>query len=375
MVTTTRVTHASPAGVYAHVAHRDWEDDTEVTNSAQDPAYCRDIAYQAIHGLTGSNLNVLLGGGRDRFLPKNIRDEEGAAGRRSDGRNLIEEWLETKQGRGERAEYVWNRKELLEVDESVDYLLGLFESNHMKYYLDTDKETEPSLAELTEAALKVLSKSEEGYFLFVEGGRIDHGHHDTKAQKALAETVEFSKAIQRAFELTDESETLIVVTSDHAHTMSISGYPDRGSDIFGTIGNGDDGLPYSTLSYANGPGYAIGSNGKRRNMSEEDTRKYFTCLNEQIAYTRIFVSDDKNYMFPTTLPLSSETHAGDDVAIFASGPHAHLFAGVVEQNLIPHIMAYAACLGEYSDSSICYRVSTIKNCKWGETTQKRIKFL
>jgi alkaline phosphatase len=52
-----------------------------------------------------------------------------------------------------------------------------------------------------------------------------------------------------------------------------------------------------------------------------------------------------NYQFPTTLPLSSETHGGDDVAVFARGPWSHLYAGSFEQNFIPHVMAYASCVG------------------------------
>lgn len=60
-------------------------------------------------------------------------------------------------------------------------------------------------------------------------------------------------------------------------------------------------------------------------------------------------------MFPTTLPLDSETHGGDDVAIFALGPHAHLFTGVMEENVIPHIMAYSACVGDYSNNDLCNR--------------------
>jgi hypothetical protein len=68
---------------------------------------------------------------------------------------------------------------------------------------------------------------------FKTGGRIDHGHHDTQAHLALDETVEFAKAIQAAVDLTDERNTLIVVTADHAHTLSVSGYPTRGNDIFG----------------------------------------------------------------------------------------------------------------------------------------------
>lgn len=66
-----------------------------------------------------------------------------------------------------------------------------------------------------------------------EGGRIDHGHHEAQAMKALDETVEFSEAIKKAVEMTSRNDTLIVVTSDHAHTMSVAGYPDRGNPILG----------------------------------------------------------------------------------------------------------------------------------------------
>lgn len=110
---------------------------------------------------------------------------------------------------------------------------------------------------MTAAAIKVLSQDKNGYFLFVEGGRIDHAHHSTYATKALDETEQFSEAIQKAVELTSRSDTLIVVTSDHAHTMSLSGYPERGNPILGIGGTGSDKLPYATLSYANGPSYSL----------------------------------------------------------------------------------------------------------------------
>lgn len=63
------------------------------------------------------------------------------------------------------------------------------------------------------------------------GGRIDHGHHDGYAARALDETVEFSKAIDLARKRTSEEDTLIVVTSDHSHTMSISGYSVSGAVV------------------------------------------------------------------------------------------------------------------------------------------------
>lgn len=65
------------------------------------------------------------------------------------------------------------------------------------------------------------------------GGRIDHGHHDGAAHKALMEAVEFDNAIERAGHLTNEDETLTVVTADHSHVFSFGGYTLRGSSIFG----------------------------------------------------------------------------------------------------------------------------------------------
>lgn len=71
------------------------------------------------------------------------------------------------------------------------------------------------------------------FILLFLGGRIDHGHHYAQAIKALDETVQFSNAVKRAVEITNREDTLIIVTSDHAHTMSISGYPERGNSIVG----------------------------------------------------------------------------------------------------------------------------------------------
>lgn len=52
------------------------------------------------------------------------------------------------------------------------------------------------------------------------------------------------------------------------------------------------------------------------------------------------------YKYPGTFPLSAETHGGDDVAVFATGPWAHLFTGVMEQNVIPHLISFASCVGD-----------------------------
>lgn len=232
IVTTTRVTHASPAGTYSHTANRDWECDADILRLNENPNVCQDIASQLINNDPGKNFKVILGGGRSKFLPQNVLDEEGHFGQRKDGENLILTWKKSKRGYGQ---YVYDKKGLLNVDyNETIYLLGLFESEHMQYNIDADPTTEPTLAEMTVAAIKMLEKEKNGYFLFVEGGRIDHAHHDTKAHKALDETVQFAEAVKKATEMANVNKnTLIIVTSDHSHTMSLSGYSNRGHNILG----------------------------------------------------------------------------------------------------------------------------------------------
>lgn len=275
IVTTTTVTHASPSAAYAHSSNRNFECDADVARITNDTADCQDIASQLVNNWPGNAFKVIFGGGRTKFIPNTENDVDGNSGERLDGVNLIEQW---KNNRND-AHVVYDKVGLDSLDfMQSEYVMGLFTAGHMNYNLDADREKEPTLTEMTEAAIQILRKEQNGYFLFVEGGRIDHGHHDAKAHKALDETVQFSEAIKRAVELTDREDTLIIVTADHAHTMSISGYPNRGNNILGLntlkseigayprfvrTGYGSiirersfsDGLPYTTLSYANGPGF------------------------------------------------------------------------------------------------------------------------
>lgn len=145
----------------------------------------------------------------------------------------------------------------------------------MKYRLIADAVKQPTLAEMTKKAIEVLSKEKNGYFLFVEGGLIDSAHHLVQAKIALDETVELSKAVQQAVDMTNEDDTLIVVTADHSHTMTMSGYPDRGNEISGLSGSmGLDNSPYTTLNYANGPKNSQSEvNCGREDMSKVDMSK------------------------------------------------------------------------------------------------------
>ncbi|CAH1267524.1 ALPL [Branchiostoma lanceolatum] len=349
IVTTARVTHATPASAYAHSAARGWEADSDLSAEARENN-CTDIAYQLVE--EAPDVEVILGGGRRMFTPRTATDpESGNNGDRNDGVDLIQRWQDGKTG---RASYVWNGTDFRNVDpESTDYLLGLFEMSHMKYSADrdlTDPAEEPTIADMTRKAIEILQKNDNGFFLLVEGGRIDHGHHASQAVKALEDTLAFDDAVQVAKDMLDPSDSLIVVTADHSHTLTFAGYPDRGHPIFGqnvyTPDDVWDGLPYTTLLYGNGAGYSLveTTNG---NVTQV-TRQNVTDVN----------TADKEYKQQSAVPLASETHGGEDVIIMAGGPMAHLFHGVQEQHYIAHVMMYAACLGEYTEH--CDKPSTPK---------------
>lgn len=86
---------------------------------------------------------------------------------------------------------------------------------------------------MVEAAIKVLKKNDKGFFLFVEGAKIDLAMHEAWATVALQETVAFDEAVSKAMEMTDVDDTLLIVTADHSHGMTFSSYPTRGNPILG----------------------------------------------------------------------------------------------------------------------------------------------
>lgn len=230
VVTTTRITHATPACFYANSAERDWENDAEVIKSCGSQKIA-DIAEQLVHGEIGSKFKVIFGGGSKNFINK-THSEHGSFGVRADGRNLIEEWKMD----GKSKKFIKNRSELLDLDEDdYDQVFGLFASDHMPYHLDVVKKNlqeVPSLAEMTLKAIEILEEDEKGFLLLVEGGRIDHGHHDNQAKYAIDETIEFSKAIEATMKVVDLEETLVVVTADHSHVMTYAGYAVSYSTLF-----------------------------------------------------------------------------------------------------------------------------------------------
>ncbi|UPW17455.1 alkaline phosphatase [Agarivorans sp. TSD2052] len=335
VVSTARITHATPAATYAHISDRNWE--------ASVPEECEgkvsDIAYQLIH--QAADINVIMGGGRRNFIPDSVEGPEGSNGRRTDGNNLIEDW----QSFNSKGQYVWNSEGFNAIDtHTTSKVLGLFNSSHMEYEADRDDADEPSLSAMTEKAIEVLlnansQQDQQGFFLVVESGRIDHAHHGGNAARSLQDTIEYSNAVTSAIEtLTAAGElddTLIIVTADHSHVFTMAGYPKRGNPILGLVvgvGSDDPSLanddkPYTTLGYANGPG--VGAS------FDAGVRGDLSALNTSAI----------DYQQQALVPTSSETHAGEDVAVFAMGPQSYLIQGAIEQSVIFHAINQAASLG------------------------------
>ncbi len=329
IVSTARLTHATPASVYAHSADRNYEDDSKLPEGCATP----DISSQLLEAMKAGTVDIALGGGRRHFIPESVKGEEGKSGKRTDGRNLIEEAVEAG------ITYVWDDETAAAVDLAKP-VLGLFESSHMKY--EHDRTGEPSLAEMTEMAIKSLAGGDNGFFLSIEAGRVDHASHAGNAHRMVTDAAAFAAAVAKADALTDDADTLIIVTADHEHAIAFNGYCGRGSSITGLCMGVDgtgiehtgepnlaaDGQPYTVIGYLNGSGSVL-----REDMNWAGVRP--AGLDEETA-------TDPDYIQQALIPSRSETHSGEDVAIYAKGPWAHLINGTVEQNYIFHVMYHAA---------------------------------
>ncbi|MHA7898413.1 MAG: alkaline phosphatase [Henriciella sp.] len=336
VLSTARLTHATPASTYAESANRNWEDDTSFGSA--DSEGCEDIAAQLVDWSAGDGFEIAMGGGRRHFMTDETFDPEypETSGMRADERDLVVAWT----AKSDLHEVVYTGDEFAALDFDSDArVLGLFEPSHLQYEFDRaeDPGSEPSLAELTRAAITRLSRDEDGFVLMVEGGRIDHAHHGVNAARALEDTDAFDQAVATALEMTSRDDTLIIVTADHSHTMTMAGYPRRNNNILGkveyptgAIARGNDGKPYTTLGYANGQSACQrledGSvDCTRSDLSEVDTTT-------------------KDFQQQALVFMGSETHAGEDVAIFASGPGSELVRGVMDQQEIFHVMGFASGL-------------------------------
>ncbi len=217
--------------------------------------------------------------------------------------------------------FVWNVSDFMALQPGkADHILALLNYDHMDFELDRKADEEPSLTQMVKKSIEILKRNPKGFYLLVEGGKIDHGHHNGIAQQALKDFVAFDEAIAEGLHMTDELETLSVVTADHSHVFTIGGYNKRGNNIFNINHNmgsdnkelGDLNMTFTPLLYGNGPGAP---------MNKESVRTY-NLTSEQ--------TNEKNYKQEAAVYLKYETHGGEDVAIYASGPMSYLFVGYVD---------------------------------------------
>ncbi len=326
VVSTARLTHATPAVTYSHICNRNAE---------------YDIARQAVPGGEGYNsalgngVDVLMGGISQYWVPFNANGSAAEKKGRPDGRNLVNEF------KAKGYTFVSDKASFDAAPVSAGAkIIGLFDQafdqGHMSYDLDRNPAKEPSLAEMTTKSMDLLSKNAKGYFLMVEGGRIDHALHDTNAKRALHDTVAFDNAIKAAIAKVKETDpnmtnTLIVVTADHDHTLLMQGYSKitgktttaspgilglLRSYVDGALSTDAVGSPFTILGFGNGP----------NRVSDRTT---------VAALTDATVSAN-DYLQESAIKtgLGSETHGGADVFLGAIGMSAEQFKGVLDNTAV-----------------------------------------
>ncbi|WLV24478.1 alkaline phosphatase [Aciduricibacillus chroicocephali] len=306
LVTTTRITHATPAAFASHIDHRDKENEI------------------AVQMLKEHEVDVLLGGGKGQFLPKS----EG--GKREDGLNLLKDAEKRGYTIAEDAKGLEKAKE--------GKLLGLFNTSHMNYELDRDLTKEPSLAEMTEKAIDVVSKEKEGFFLMVEGGRIDHAAHVNYPASTMRETLAFDDAVKVAKEFAERNkDTLVIVSADHeTGGMSIG--------AGGTYGFNKDIIRNVTRSAE-----YMGKQVNKEKTNIPEVMEKFAGIKDLKEEEIKRIADEKSAADGIAKVISNRAligwtttgHTGVDVPVYAFGPQADKLTGTIDNTKIAEVISEA----------------------------------
>lgn len=302
LVATSTITHATPAVFASHVDDRN----NEVA-----------IAPQILE----NDVDVILGGGKNFFLPES---EDG-----KQEKNLIQE------AKDDGYTFVENSKALSNVKKEDDKLLGLFAGESMAPELDREESKQPSLSEMTDAAINVLKKDKDGFFLMVEGSQIDWAGHAHDAAWAMTDAAAFEDAVETAVEFAKKNEnTLVVVAADHdTGGMSVGGY-----------GEYDANLEILRDVTATGDFMAEALNEERSNIKDVVKEHAKLDLTEE-EVSEIKNADEAANAINEVISKralvgwTSTEHTGTDVPLYAFGPQADLFAGLHNNTELPHLFA------------------------------------
>ncbi len=234
LVTTTRITHATPAGFSSNVEVRGMEDDIALQYSER-------------------GYDVLLGGGLRNFTAES----------RSDGKDLLAVFEE-------KGYSVCKKKSELLNDSGNKPILGVFANSHLPYSADQKSDTDltenvPTLKEMTEQALKRLEKNQNGYFLMVEGGRVDHAAHGNDVAGLIYDQLAFDDVVGLILDYTkNRNDTLVILTTDHGNANpGLLGLGSRYLD--------SDGLLSSVQNYRNTYDWVYSQLGYHWSMDKLET--------------------------------------------------------------------------------------------------------
>jgi alkaline phosphatase len=315
-VTTAQITDATPAALYSHAGDRYWQDPRRMP-AADKAAGCQDIPEQ----LVATDFTVALGGGREYFTP------EAKGGVRPDGRDLPAEWTAAGEGRV----YSDDLTALAGMDLSdAEQLLGLVPGElYRPENFSGGATTTPTLAEMADVALDMVETSTDGYFLMIEQEGTDELQHDGYLGLALDSGVEMYDALRLVLDRVDLEETLVVVTADHGQPVAMGAGGPLESPILGLgyyqgeVQRGEDGAPFAQL------GFYTGVHARVADPDLDDAA---------IA--------DRSYIPDAAVGVGTTPHSGVDVPVYATGPWADLFTGVIEQTSVYSFVRHAMTAGE-----------------------------
>jgi alkaline phosphatase len=368
VISDTRMTHATPAGFYANVIHRDMENE---------------IAIQLIER---GDLSVAFSGGAQHFIPAGVKVEEHpdlkgidkkagwGVSRRKDTRDLIGE------AKNKGYTFVANDKELAAIDaQKTDKILGLFSASGFPSAIDRQPQFQtgvPTLAQLTGKALEILKKNPQGFFLMVEGGQIDWVEHGNDVGSVLHEMLEFDQAIGSVMAFAEQNpDTLVVITADHDTGGLAIGYSSHqppaplklpSGETWKTKYNFADKVIFEKMAKQRKSflKMVVDSKGNPAALKKEvEENSAFTITEEQAAF--LLAKDPKTgysatkdysefYVYGASNPSALMgrlfgkeintawavgTHTHTPVMIFAKGPLAEKFRGLLDNIEVPQIIA------------------------------------
>lgn len=326
LVTTTRMTHATPAGFLANASNRNDEDA---------------IAAQYLE----RGADVFYGGGARHF----------DAAQRQDGRDLFGEFA----SKGYRV--VRNKAEFEALPHDRQPVLGVFFDSHLPYavdhmHVDEYKKTVPTLAEMTRSALARLSSKSNGFILQVEGGRVDHAAHANDAAGLVFDQVAFDDAIGVALDFSDRHpDTLLIVTSDHGNANpGLNGdgrsYNDS-AKMFASLASVTRSFEWMganmpkdatvaqirdfVAAYTN---YPI-TLEQAEYIHKAHQRTYRAIYRKMHSTSAVMGQVLANY---TAVNFIGDAHTGDYVELFATGPGSAAMAGFVRNTEMFDLMLQAA---------------------------------